>query len=350
MDRKRRSGGRRGLNGRGGAILLMVLMLIVVVTFTLTIFIERAEVDIKGEGYYVKRSELRLDAWSMLEVAVATLADVKQIEGGLYAESQGWGNPLEYCRVVPREGLRVTYEFVDESGKMNLNMMGEDSLILLFGELGFDLDVGMRLTSVLLDWIDEDDETRIDGAESREYSSLELKSSPANRPLRSLDELRYLFVFKDVFFDENGLPLPVFEQLESSSTVFDVGQLNVNSASPLALRAMADLDDLDISLIDSYLKGLDGLRGTADDNFFTTRDDLAAVLGEVPAGSNLANQISVLTIKVTVEESGYSYTLVGTMNVQSEAPALEESGGNLRYPFLFLELRELAGANNARPI
>ena len=350
MEARRQVRGRKRLNGRGGAILLMVLVLIVVVTFTLTIFIERAEVEIKGEGYYVKRSELRLEAWSMLEVAVATLADVKGIEGTLYAESQGWGNPLEYCRIAPREGLEVRYEFIDESGKMNLNAMGEDSLILLFNELGFDIDVGLRMTSVLLDWIDADDETRIDGAESREYSSLELKSSPANRPLRALEELKYLFVFKDLFFNENGLPLPVFERLAEATTVFDVGQLNVNSASPLALRAMADMDDMDVSLIDSFLKGLDGIKGTADDNFFANRDDLAAVLGEVPAGANLANQISVLTVKVTVAESGYSYTLVGTMNLQAEAPALEESGGNLRYPFLFLELRELAGANNARPM
>ncbi|EDY83500.1 hypothetical protein VDG1235_3127 [Verrucomicrobiia bacterium DG1235] len=50
-----------------------------------------------------------------------------------------------------------------------------------------------------------------------------------------------------------------------------------------------------------------------------------------------------------MSEGGYSYTLIGTLSVQTEAPALEQSGGNLRYPFLFLELREQPGVNNARP-
>lgn len=349
MTRKRRDS-LSANEPRRGAILLMVLVLIAVVTFALTIFIERAEVDIKGEGYYVKRSQLRLDAWSMLEVAVGVLNDVKQIDGSLYASSQGWENPLSYSLIQPREGLKVTYTFADESGKMNINSLSEDSLILLFDELGFDLDVSLRLSDVLLDWIDADDNVRPQGAESREYSTLELEVHPANRPLKSLDELRYLFAFKDLFFDEKGLPLPVFDQLAQAVTTLDVGTLNVNAASPLALRAMADMDDIDVQLIQDYLEGLDGQIGTADDNFFSSREDLAAVLGDVPTGAAVGNQISVLTVRVTVEESGYSYTLVGTMNTQSEAPALEESGGNLKYPFLFLELREEPGANNARPL
>ncbi len=340
---------RPSRNGRRGAILLMVLVLIVVVTFALTIFMERAEVDIKGEGYYVKRAQLRLDAWSMMEVAVAALADVKQIDGALYAPSQGWSDPLAYAGIQPREGLSVSYSFVDESGKLNINEMSEDSLILLFDELGFDLDVGLRLTGVLLDWIDADDTTRVEGAESREYSTLQLEARPANQPLKSLEELRYLFAFKDLFFDETGAPLPVFGQLAAAVTTLDVGPLNINAASPLALRAMADMGDLELALVQDYLEGLDGAQGTADDNFFASRDDIAAVLGDVPPGAPLSYQLSVLTITVTVEESGYSYALVGSLNTQTAAPALEDSGGNLNYPFLFLELREAPGSNNARP-
>ncbi len=123
-----------------GVILLMVLVLIFMVAGAVTLFIERAEVEIKSEGYYVKRADLRMDAWSMLEVAVAALADVKEIDGGLYAPMQGWGDPLEYAQVRPREGLSVRYEFIDESGKADLNNMDEDSLLILFDELGFDLD------------------------------------------------------------------------------------------------------------------------------------------------------------------------------------------------------------------
>ncbi len=333
-----------------GSILLLVLVLVVVVSFALTIFIERAQVEIQSEGYYTKRAALRLHAWSMMEVAVATLADVKAIDSGLFAPNQGWSDPLEYADVVPPEGIEVSFEFIDESGKANINDLAEDSLLLLFDELGFDLDVGLRLANVLLDWIDEDDETRIDGAESREYSSLELDASPANQPLRSLEELRYLFAFRDLFFDEKGQPLPVFQQLSEAVTTRDVGQLNVNSASALALRALADLDDLDKLAIDQFRSGLDGELGTGDDNYFSSRDEILEALGDIPAGAPLGSQISVLTTKVVVSDGGYSFALIGTMNLTAEAPSLEGAEGNLNYPFLFLELREEPGANNARPL
>ncbi len=341
---------RRFAERRQGSILLLVLVLIVVVSFALTMFIEKAQVEIKGEGYYVKRSELRKEAWSMMEVAVAVLADVKAIDSALYSPSQGWGNPLEYAGVTPSEGLEVRFEFVDESGKVNINTLDRDSLILLFDELGFELDISSRLSDVLLDWIDADDETRIEGAESREYSSLELDVRPANQPLKSLDELRYLFGFRELFFDENGLPLPVFLQLEQAMSIYEVTSLNVNAASSLALRAIADLDEFDKQAIDEFLKGFDGELGTADDNYFASADDVGAVLVDIPEGAPLGNQISVLTVKVTVSEGGYSYTLIGTMSVDTEAPALQQSGGNLRYPFLFLDLREQPGSNNARPL
>ncbi|EDY80684.1 hypothetical protein VDG1235_300 [Verrucomicrobiia bacterium DG1235] len=233
----------------------MVLVLIVVVSFALTMFIEKAEVEIKSEGYYVKRAELRKEAWSMMEVAVAVLADVKAVDNALYAPVQGWNNPLEYAQVEPREGLEVSFEFIDESGKVNINTLERDSLILLFDELGFDLEISSKLSDVLLDWIDEDDQTRIEGAESREYSTLELDAHPANQPLKSLDELRYLFGFQELFFEENGLPLPVFTQLEEAVTTFEVNSLNVNAASSLALRAIADLDEYDKQRSTSFRRG-----------------------------------------------------------------------------------------------
>lgn len=336
-------------HAKRGSILLMVLVLIVVVSFALTMFIEKAEVEIKGEGYYVKRSELRREAWSMLEVAVAVLADVKAIDGELYAPVQGWSDPLGYARIDVEEGLEVSFRFIDESGKVDINSLERDSLVLLFDELDFDLEISSRLSDVLLDWIDEDDQTRIEGAESREYSTLELEAHPANQRLRSLDELRYLFGFKDLFFDENGLPLPVFTQLKEAVTVHEVSTLNVNSASSLALRAIADLDEYDKQAIDSFLKGLDGDLGTADDNYFSNRDEVSAVLVDIPEGAPLGNRISVLTVEVTVSQGGYTYTLIGTMNVTTQAPSMEQSGGNLGYPFQFLDLKEQPGSVNARP-
>lgn len=333
---------------RKGSILLMVLVLIIVVSYVLTKFVERAQVEIQGEGYYVERSRLRLQAWSMLEVAVAVLADVKAIDNAIYAPAQGWGNPLDYSGVALPNGMNVSFEFIDESAKLSINELDEGSLFLLFDEMGFDLDVSQTLTNTLLDWIDEDDDARIDGAESREYSTTEMEMHPTNGPLRSLDELSSLIGFRDHFFDENGFANDNFRRLSEVVTYHPVLQMNVNSASPLALMSLAGLNEIQVETIQEYLAGFDGEMGTADDNYFANSGEMSDVIGDVGSGVPISQQISVLTVKVTVQESGSSYSLIGTFSTDTETTENGESG-DLEYPFVFLELREEPGMNNANP-
>lgn len=331
-----------------GSILLMVLVLIIVLSYVLTKFVERAQVEVQGEGYYVERTRLRLQAWSILEVVVAVLADVKAIDEAIYAPAQGWGDPIDYSKIEIPEGMNVTFEFIDESSKLSINELDEGSLFLLFDEMDFDLDVSQTLTNTLLDWIDEDDDARIDGAESREYSTTELEMHPANGPLRSLDELSSVIGFKDHFFDENGFPNDNFKRLSEVVTYHPVLQLNVNSASPLALQSLAGLNEIQVETIQDYLAGLDGESGTSDDNYFANEGEMTDVIGEIERGIPITQQISVLTVKVTVQEKGSSYSLIGTFNTDTETTENGETG-DLEYPFVFLELREEPGINNANP-
>ncbi len=331
-----------------GSILLMVLVLIIVVSYVLTKFVERANVEIQGEGYYVERARLRLHAWSYLEVVVAVLADVKAIDNAIYAPAQGWGNPLDYAQIEVPEGLNVTIEFIDESAKLSINELDEGSLFLLFDEMGFNLDVSQTLTNTLLDWIDEDDEARIDGAESREYSTTELEMHPSNQPLASLDELSSIIGFRELFFDDDGVPNENFDRLSDVVTHYPVQMMNVNSAEPLALLSLAGLNEIQIETIEEFLAGFDGEPGTDDDNYFANAGELSDVIGETERGVPLSQQISVLTVKVTVQEKGSSYSLIGTLSTGLETSENGETG-ELEYPFLFLELREEPGMNNASP-
>ncbi len=340
--------GNSSANKKRGSILLMVLVLIIVVSYVLTKFVERAHVEVQGEGYYVERSRLRLHAWSMLEVAVAVLADVKAIDNALYSPAQGWGDPLDYAQVELPEGMNVTFEFIDESSKLGINELDEGSLFLLFDEMEFDLDISQTLTNTLLDWIDEDDEARIDGAESREYSTSEMDMHPSNRPIRSMEELSAVIGYRELFFDENGFPNDSFRRLSEVVTYHPVALMNVNSASPLALQALAGLNEIQVETLQEYLAGLDGEMDTADDNYFATTGEISDVIGETERGLPITQQISVMTVKVTVQESGSAYSLIGTFSTETE-PNENSETGDLQYPFLFLELKEEPGMNNANP-
>ena len=338
------------MTSRRGSILIMVLVLIVVVSYVLTKFVERAQIEVQSEGYYLERANLKLDAWGMMEVAVAVLADVKAIEGALYSEAQGWADPLDYSGVQPREGLNVSFEFIDETSKLSINELDEGSLFLLFDEMGFALDEGQKLANVLLDWVDEDDLARIDGGESSEYSSSNMPMRPANQPLSSLRELYYLIGYRDLFFDDIGNPNGIFEMLDDTVTIFPAAQLNVNTAQPLALQALAGIDDFMIDTINTYRSGLDGEIGTADDVYFESTQEFTDLVGDIAGlGNLLTTQINIMTIKVTVQEAGSAYTLIGVVNTQTQASGGDDETSQLQYPFLFLEVREEATMNIASP-
>lgn len=323
---------------------MLILMLISVVSYMLIRFIERAGVEVQTEGYYTQRDNLRRDAWSMMEVAVAVLADVKAIDNALYSPAQGWNDPLAYAEIEAPDGIEVTFRFIDESAKVGINQLDEGSLFLLFDEMEFEADDNQELSAVLLDWIDADDDARLDGGEARDYSTSDLEMSPANAPLKSLEELKYLLLWNEIFFDDTGSPNENFRVLENSLTVFEIERVNVNAASDLALKTLVGFNDLEIDAIREYLLGDDKVANTEDDNYFESSDELLSVSGGDGESLPVDFVISVLTIEVTVRQGGSSYTLVGTLNTESTASVeSSDNDGNIEYPFLFLEIKERPG-------
>jgi hypothetical protein len=130
------------MQARRGAVLLLVLVLIAITATAILSFTERALSEISGEGYYAQRDRLRADAYSTLEVSLAVLNDFKSIDGGLFSPEQGWGNPLAYAALTPREGLEIEVEFSDENARLPL-LAGDSAepwLLVLFTDLGFQSD------------------------------------------------------------------------------------------------------------------------------------------------------------------------------------------------------------------
>lgn len=84
-------------------------------------------------------------------------------------------------------GTDLTIVVEDERGKLPLNKLADEQVRALFEELGASgrtLDIQ---TDALLDWLDDDDETRPNGAEIDYYRTLRLV--PRNGEMRSVEEL-----------------------------------------------------------------------------------------------------------------------------------------------------------------
>lgn len=188
--------------------------------------------------------EVRTFAYSMLEVALATVQEVALIdEGKLHAPEQGWQDPIAYSGIQIPNGWEVQVQIQDEGGKLPLNTVNQngDLLIKLLEEI-FDFDYGTtrELVSTLQDWIDANDTHLLNGAESDdEYLRRDPPYKAANAPLQSLEELRYIKVWDEEFFDEEGQPNELFFRLSGLVTVLHGGAVNLNAAPEEILEILA---------------------------------------------------------------------------------------------------------------
>lgn len=355
------------MKSRRGAILLLILVMIVVMGAILTQFTEKGLSEIAGEGYYVERDRLRITAYGALETTLAVLADFIAIEETLQAPAQGWGDPIAYAGVDFGDNLQITVSFTDHTSRLPLNSLDEGTLYLLFDEMGIEPDDSLLLTNCLLDWIDEDDETRIDGAESDEYSFRDMPHRAANRPIRKMEELAVIEGFDLYFFDDDGRPNTLYETFAEMVSPYGAGRLNVNSATWLTLRAAGGMGDPQLDAITDYMAGADRTPGTGDDRYFSSTDELLEVIVEMPPDINLGVNVSVLAIEIQVTEGNAVFDLNAIISLdgtgvaqvatstgrQASSDATSSTTENsasasVDYPFVFLELTEDVTHNDLR--
>lgn len=82
--------------------------------------------------------------------------------------------------------------FIDESGKINLNRVSEETLRRVFTNLGIEAARRDVLVDSIMDWRDADDLHRANGAESDYYAGLSPAYSAKNGPLDSLEDLLWI--------------------------------------------------------------------------------------------------------------------------------------------------------------
>lgn len=270
-------------------MLIAVLAIILLITFIVTRFMNEALEDLEYRALFNEPADVRSFAYSMLEVALATIQEVALIDDGkLYAGEQGWKDPIHYAQISIPNGWQVEIEIRDEGGKLSINTMDETLLNrLLEEELDFDFGTARELSSTLLDWIDEDDQRRLNGAESDDYLSNNPPYRAANRPLQSLEELRLLKIWGEEFFNENGAPNERFRQLSGLVSVVNTGSVNLNAAPEPVLDILSlengwQKDALFDGLEQPYLKNTPTNVGNCSVEVSLLRVTVRLLRGEVP--------------------------------------------------------------------
>lgn len=142
---------------------------------------------------------------------------------------------------VPLAGGQFAYRITDEEARVNLNTSPPDRLDRLLQALGLDKSARDVVVDSLQDWRDPNEEHRLNGAESDYYLSLPVPYRSRNGNLESVAELLQIKgVTPALFNGADGRP-----RLAELVTVKTPGQININTASPLVLRALG-LSDAEI--------------------------------------------------------------------------------------------------------
>jgi len=123
------------------------------------------------------------------------------------------GTPYEV--VLP--GGKVRLAIFDESGKIDLNAASEQTLRTLLGRLTGNETLAGALTDKILDWRDNDDLKRLNGAESEDYQAERKAYVPQNKNFQALEELQMVL----------GLTPALYKKLEPVLTIYS-GQDGIN--------------------------------------------------------------------------------------------------------------------------
>ena len=216
---------------RAGFLLPLVLVIIGLLTLTLGGFVFFVRAEAAGTVAFGDGQQARLAAESGLEEIIATLRldphgvqswfdvpsrfrhaliwseaydresdPVRQsgtrqdlFESGT-APAPAWRFSVvgdSYQEAADAELASMRFGITPEASKLNLNYATEDQIRELLTPLLFDLEVENteELVNALLDWRDEDDETRDGGAENEYYNTLKPPYQAKNGIFTSLEEL-----------------------------------------------------------------------------------------------------------------------------------------------------------------
>jgi len=134
--------------------------------------------------------------------------------------------------------------FIDESGKININRVSEETLRRVFTNLAIDPVRRDTLVDSIMDWRDADDLHRVNGAETDYYASLTPGYSAKNGPLDSVADLLWIKgMTRELYFGTSeSTGAPPAQRSIGLSHIFTVDspidRVNLRTASAEVIHAL----------------------------------------------------------------------------------------------------------------
>lgn len=178
---------------------------------------------IAGSFAVIARTE-SLQARHMFDQARARYA----AEAGLHRAVYNLSHPDQQSRWqtdgrwydVKLGEAEVEVAVIDESGKIDLNAAGRETLLMLFKSKGLKEQRRNEIVDAILDWRDSDDDARLFGVEAEHYEDAGFPYTPKNGPFSTIAEVQQVM----------GVDYELFRQIEPAVTVYS-GRGSINLAA-----------------------------------------------------------------------------------------------------------------------
>ncbi len=229
-----------------GVALILTLWVTVLLTIIASSFARMARTEVQIVSNF--RDETKAYYFARGGFQQAILALMKQVKTTSRPDQEftgEWWNIDGTPNTVSFNGGEAEIEVIDEGGKIDINIAMRDDLTRVFVAYGLEGSERDAIVDSILDWRDENNFHRLNGAEDDYYMSLDEPYEAKDAPFDTVDELLWVKgITPDIFYgkredlaeylteDEEGEDNLAVTGLSEIFTVFSKSvKVNINAAS-----------------------------------------------------------------------------------------------------------------------
>jgi len=306
---------------REGSALVLALVTVVILSALVMSFLFQIRLESELAGRY--RFRMKAQSLARAGLEYGKLMIIKSQRPGAEAEEE-WGGEFFirlqnlnrglglHSHVHEMEDGQFTLSILPESGRRNVNRLSRTDWERMLESVGIPDQLHDPLIDCFFDWIDGNDFTRLNGAESDDPYYQERGYAVKNAPVDTLDELLLIkgytraILYGGTLAEFWNLPDVRVQGIAPLLTVYGDGRINVNTATPPVLRTVPDITEAQIERLLLGRLGIDGVGGTELDGFRTPQEAVAFA-GMDPAYAELFTTSERRHLRViSIGESGSS--------------------------------------------
>ncbi|MGE5549061.1 MAG: general secretion pathway protein GspK [Bacteroidota bacterium] len=246
---------------QAGAALVIVIWALAIISAVVAAYFTRGMLEV----YYTLEQRSETEARALAQAGVTSclqlfMADEDEVD----IPGEDWFLADEDALTSVSGDGTISVRVFDYGSRINLNLTGQPSLMLLFKD-------NAAAADALLDWLDEDNQARAKGAEDEYYLSLDPPLTPANGPFLCPEEVFLVKGIEDVR-----------RIVENDTTVY--GKANPNLITPQVWATILRLAGIDPGLHEVLTEQFTDARQKADRDgivLFHALEDLGQKIGRM---------------------------------------------------------------------